>query len=603
MTFKKGFYGFFRRANESERRFPSGMLTLIVGVMLVFSQIGCDNGTTDGDPGPQPTVPQPSVPTNPQSVTYVSEDSNGNLYTLVITENTNRSARYVAKDGDSFTFTVELFNNGVYSVALTYQGSISNATEKSATEIEITISVNNKPLTITITGTEMTLISGEIVNEEGAAIVETPETLSPVADKTALGAVLAAANSAKESVVVSVNGTDVLTTVYWVTQGQMDSFTSAIATAQAFYDADDADQSMVNSARIALVAATTVFNGQKQFGTKTDGTQDTSYDVYIAGGYSNGAESIPCYWKNDVKTDLPLTTGYFRGWAEKIIIDGNDIYVLGNVDDDNRSVGCYWKNGVISLIPNNGGTMDMAVLNGDLYIAGAYETQEGNYPFPCYWKNGIKTDLTIPEGGYDGWASTISVYGNSVYITGAYSLAGWSYPMICYWSNGARNDLITAPPTEGYNIYDIAVSESGVIIVGTTSWSYPRTPWYWKNNFNNLSVPAGSDTIPWSIALSNNDVFIAGFYDNGHLSNRKTWACYWKNGELVTLPDNDDGRDGFAHAISVVGNDVFIAGSVDVFNDFNGGNSTSTACYWKNGTLIELSSNASANGIFVVARQ
>jgi hypothetical protein len=143
------------------KKILSKMMAVIAGAMLVFSLTACDNGTTGSDSAPK-------------SVTYASEDSDGNRYTLVITENTKRSAQYLAKDGDFFKLTVELYNDGDYTVALSYEGRIGSTTEKNATEIEISISVNNKPLTITITGTEMTLISGIIVldNEEEITITE-----------------------------------------------------------------------------------------------------------------------------------------------------------------------------------------------------------------------------------------------------------------------------------------------------------------------------------------------------------------------------------------------------------------------------------------------
>jgi len=236
-----------------------GFIALVA--VIGFSMAACGGGD---DNNPPPPVPQ--------SVTYVSEDGNGNLYTLVITENTSRSARYTAKAGDSFTFKVELFNNGVYSVALLFSGTVG-AVEDNGTEIEISITVNGEALTITIEDTEMTLISGDIVDEDGEEVVETPATLDPVT-KTKLEEALSAANSAKENTAVSANSTDVWTTVYWVTQGQMDSFKSAIAAAQAVYDAANADQSRVNSARITLAAATSVFNGQKQSGAKVYSSAD-----------------------------------------------------------------------------------------------------------------------------------------------------------------------------------------------------------------------------------------------------------------------------------------------------------------------------------------
>jgi hypothetical protein len=147
-------------------------LTIFCGILAVLFALAftaCDiEPETDPDTGA------------PQSVTYFSEDGDGNFYTLVITENTGRSARYIPQNGDSFTFTVELFNNGNYSVALTYSGTVESAAEKSGTEIEIKITVNGEELTITVSGTDMTVIKGKIVDDNGETVVETPETLTPM---------------------------------------------------------------------------------------------------------------------------------------------------------------------------------------------------------------------------------------------------------------------------------------------------------------------------------------------------------------------------------------------------------------------------------------
>jgi len=149
-----------------------GIIALVA--VIVFSMAAC-GGDDNGGVTPPPTPPVP------QTVTYVSEDSNGNIYTLEITENTGRSARYTAKGGDSFTFKVELFSNGVYSVALTYSGTVGSV-DNSGANVEIKIAVNSKELTITIAGTAMTVISGEIVNAVGQEVVETPDSLEPVTE-------------------------------------------------------------------------------------------------------------------------------------------------------------------------------------------------------------------------------------------------------------------------------------------------------------------------------------------------------------------------------------------------------------------------------------
>jgi len=227
----------------------------VLAAVIGFSLIGCDNGTT-----PPPPVPQ--------TVTYTSTDSAGNLYTLVVTENINRSARYVARNGDSFTFTVQLFNNGSYSVALTYSGTIDSAVDKGAGKIEISITVNGETLAITIdiNGAEIKSISGDIVDEEGKAVVETPETLDPVIavtgvtlNKTTLSLAVGAAetltatvappNATNKSVTWTSNNTAVAT----VTNGLV----TAVAAGNATITVTTADGNKPATCAVTVTAGST----------------------------------------------------------------------------------------------------------------------------------------------------------------------------------------------------------------------------------------------------------------------------------------------------------------------------------------------------------
>src|SRR5262245_10116021 len=54
-------------------------------------------------------------------------------------------------------------------------------------------------------------------------------------------------------------------------------------------------------------------------------------------------------------------------------------------------------------------------------------------------------------------------------------------------------------------------------------------------------------------------------------------TCYWKNGELVKLPNSY----GAPTAIAIQGNDVYILGMTAV-------GMQGVACYWKNGELVKL---------------
>jgi hypothetical protein len=377
----------------------------------------------------------------------------------------------------------------------------------------------------------------------------------------------------------------------------MSTFTTAISAAQLVYDSTEADQTTVDNAKTVLETAANTFNGYKQLGTKIGGEQEAAYDVYIAGSYSNGGNSLPCYWENGIKIDLPLGGEWIRGWAEKIVVNAGDIYILGTADNGARSVGCYWKNGVITLLSYDGYPSDIAVSNGDVYVVGSYTSTYDN--IPCYWKNGIKTDLAIIQnavGNLDGHAYAIYIYGDIIYIAGRY---GISHPqedtviISCYWQNGARIALDDKP---NYRVEDIFVNGNDVYLTGDTHVA-PAQPWLYKNGVFSI-LPSGTNgSRGVGIAISNDDVYVVGYVYNDPYQ-----AVFWKNGVLNTLPDGSNGKDSFAHSIAIVDGDVFIAGAVDVFYDFQGEGSTSTACYWKNGVKTNLLDNGSANGIAVVSK-
>jgi len=143
------------------------ILLAILAIALVFGMTACSNGGGGDDTPPEKTTPEPGT------AIYVSTDASGNRYTLEITEKVN--ARYVAKPNDTFKLTVELYKSGDYEVALVYNGTVSSAVNNN-TEVKISVTVNGKPLNITIKGVEMTVIEGEIVDENGKPVVTAPES-------------------------------------------------------------------------------------------------------------------------------------------------------------------------------------------------------------------------------------------------------------------------------------------------------------------------------------------------------------------------------------------------------------------------------------------
>jgi len=539
-----------------------GMLTLIVGVTLVFSLIGCDNGTTG--PETQPTVPQ--------SVTYVSEDSNGNLYTLVITEKTNRSARYTAKNGDSFTFTVELFNNDVYSVALTYSGTVESA-ENSGTEIEIGVTVNGEALTITVSGTTMTVISGTIVldNEEEITITE---PLTPVVDKRALEAAITAANTAKENVIVSINGTDVLTTVYWVSQARMDTFTTAIATAQAVYENVNAEQSMVDYAKITMETATTAFIGYKQLGTKIGNTTTLESGVYASGEYWDGNSQHAGYWHNGNWIMLSTPSGTNSSGAGQIFVSEGNLYISGDYFTETNSHSGYWLNGVwnnldTSTASGRKSPQGIAVVNSNVYVSGTrYAEPDPNLPFMFtkryagYWLNGVWHDLSVPAGA-NSEVVGICIENTNVYI-GGYYFDSNDNMRPCYWKNGERHDF---PDSVGRVIVDITVSGGKVYAAELHDGFWIDDNWYFRGDYN--GNPRVSKTC---IEVIGNNVYLAGTAWSG--SN----AGYFLNENWTFLAEPVGAQGSSVTSISVSGSNIYFIG---YYSDMVGTN----ACYWKNGIL------------------
>ncbi len=90
-----------------------------------------------------------------------------------------------------------------------------------------------------------------------------------VADKTALEAAVAAAESAKQDVTVSADGSDVEPDKKWAAQTAFDTLNAAIESAKAIKDKANATQAEIDEAKTALEAAVAAFNAEVKDGTKT----------------------------------------------------------------------------------------------------------------------------------------------------------------------------------------------------------------------------------------------------------------------------------------------------------------------------------------------
>jgi pentose-5-phosphate-3-epimerase len=137
-------------------------------------------------------------------------------------------------------------------------------------------------------------------------------------------------------------------------------------------------------------------------------------DVYFAGEYSNtdNAHFRACYWKNGERIDLPFPPpdyDYVHINANAIAVAGADVYIAGSYyavasHEDNlyESSVCYWKNGErINLEGFRAAAI--AVAGADVYIAGSYLGGDGERA--CYWINGERIELSDEWS----WATAITV--------------------------------------------------------------------------------------------------------------------------------------------------------------------------------------------------
>ena len=232
----------------------------------------------------------------------------------------------------------------------------------------------------------------------------------------------------------------------------------------------------------------------------------------------------------------------------------------------------------------------------DVYVAGYIMTGSGTTA--AYWKNGVLT--TLGDSLSFSQASGIAVQGNNVYVAGTYGLAN-EYAV--YWKNGVATTL--SPGSYSAEASCIALQGSDVYIGGAiysiTSQtsnliSTSNQPVYWKNGVA-TTLPAAA--LINAITVNGNDVYIAGVANvtsSNSSTNSGSMAAYWKNGGSPVTLNNPQSYEAYyasqINAIAVNGTNVYAAGITGEYPPE----------YWKNGAATPLTNGTvtnNANGIAV----
>jgi hypothetical protein len=253
---------------------------------------------------------------------------------------------------------------------------------------------------------------------------------------------------------------------------------------------------------------------------KSGGSSSSATTVYTAGYWGNARYNVAAYWVNSRLVSLTDTMHF--AWAKAICVSDSDVYVagmIGAIANTYSNIPVYWKNGqAIQLGTSNVASIADAIVvaNGNVYVAG---DDDG---YAVYWVNGQETRL---NGAYLGSvANSLAISGSDVYVIGADTLLN-----PCFWKNGQRTEL------------------------------------------------QGKYTSPSAIAVSGDDVYIAGQQIDTITGNRK--AIVWKNGELNWLSDGS--QDVQVNSISIDGTDLYVCGNTQGVTSF-------VATVWKDGQLLPI---------------
>ncbi len=168
--------------------------------------------------------------------------------------------------------------------------------------------------------------------------------------------------------------------------------------------------------------------------------------------------------------------------------------------------------------------------------------------------------------------SNSSTPATDVYMAGQSSNTGTGEIAAIYWKNGAPVKLTSSPDFAFAN--GVAVSGGDVFVSGSIN----STAVYWKNSVP-VQINQGKNASVYGITVSGSDVYLAGA-----IFSPIAKASYWKNGVSVTLDNNLS----YANAITVVGSDVVVAGTVG-----------SNAVYWINGIPRILATDGTATCVAV----
>ena len=308
-----------------------------------------------------------------------------------------------------------------------------------------------------------------------------------------------------------------------------------------------------------------------------------SPSVYIAGdSFTTTTQYLPypIYWKNGKQVHLPHA-GHSSGID--IAVSDSNVYIASSGIYFGNDV-TYWKNttGINLADPTiiYPSATGITLSGNDVYTVGSAEINNFEKKVPIYWKNQDKAIKLSTFASSDGEGRDITVVGNDVYIAGTtFDFIRGAGSPACYWKNGIPTFLHAISPSFSGVANSIFVSGSDIHVVGKCYPTYLTSPvgWavYWKNGVPTELAPSDKISEANCVTVVGNDVYIAGAVT---AADGQRHAAYWKNGVQVILNNTPTTISSTATAIAVYENDIYVTEN----------RSVDSAYYWKNGQAVKL---------------
>lgn len=159
-------------------------------------------------------------------------------------------------------------------------------------------------------------------------------------------------------------------------------------------------------------------------------------DVYVAGVvFDDSFNGHATLWKNGVAQSLGGNDSY----AYSVAISGSDVYVSGADFSQYRAI--LWKNGVPQTIfegITSYSPWNIVISDNNIYIAGTGRVSSDNYAATLL-KNGVPQYLTTESSS----ALSLMALNGDIYVAGYRNVENGSYPIV--WKNGVEQILSTNP--------------------------------------------------------------------------------------------------------------------------------------------------------------